>query len=408
VSIRRVLIGALVLGAAASGLVPATGAGAAQTVEIKVGGVSTLNFYPGLDAGAKARFARANKDHEVPGAKFTFIGTKDDGGDGTRNLQLAQGLVQKDKVFAVLPVATAGLLPQSSDYLKNAGVPFLGWGYTPGFCNNDFGFGFNGCLVNAKWLNTSVSEPAISLTGKPGSQIQFGDQADDVDAGRLGNRQYVALFKKAGAKIVYDKSNMPPEGVTDYSPWVRETLAQNPNVFYENGNFPNVVGLTAALRSAGYKGISMNFVAYVPGLLGSDSQTAAALDGSYVNTQVPPQEEQSPAIKQVEKDLKAIGEKPFISLGTSISYWSADVLIQMLKAAAKKSPQNLSSSAKAVAAVNQGFTYKPALPGGIGEMTYPKAHQQPVPCAAVLKVDAATKSYVPSEKFKCYSVIPAG
>ena len=69
-----------------------------------------------------------------------------------RNLDIAKSLVQSDKVFAMLNVSTA-LLPATSDFLEQEKVPYIGWGFMPGYCGSKYGFGLNGCLngTTGKW-----------------------------------------------------------------------------------------------------------------------------------------------------------------------------------------------------------------------------------------------------------------
>ena len=109
----------------------------------------------------------------------------------------------------------------------------------------------------------------------------------------------------AGAEVVYNEHNMPLQ-TSDYTPFVQSLLDAEPNLVMVAVAFENVGGLTAALRGSGYEGDTVNFVGYLPGLLDASPQLAAALDGSYVNTQIPPQESQTPYILQVEDDLEAV------------------------------------------------------------------------------------------------------
>ena len=63
------------------------------------------------------------------------------------------------------------------------------------------------------------------------------------------------------------------------------------------------------MNASGYKGTNVNYVAYIPGLLGTSAQLAKAVDGSFVSSQIVPSEENTAYIKQVQSDLQASGAK---------------------------------------------------------------------------------------------------
>jgi branched-chain amino acid transport system substrate-binding protein len=184
---------------------------------------------------------------------------------------------------------------------------------------------------------------------------------------------------------------------------VQALLATNPNVVFVAVAFENVGGLSAALKAAGYKGVIMNFVGYLPGLLASSPQLAQALDGAYVNTQIPPQESQTPYILQFEKDLLAINAKngKFISFGAALAYMEADLVVQLLEAAGP----DLDTKTFDEAANGGSFVYKP-LEGGPGAMKYPADHFLPADCAAIVKIEGTEYKVV--EPFNCYEGFPTG
>src|SRR4029077_2459406 len=118
---------------------------------ITVEGVVTKTSQAGYsfadsDLGAKALFKEVNDAGGVNGRKINYLGAKDDAGDPSQGPGLARAIVQQDKAFAVVPVVSAVFQPT---YLVQQQIPFFGWGINPAFCNNDFGFGLNGCVVPA-------------------------------------------------------------------------------------------------------------------------------------------------------------------------------------------------------------------------------------------------------------------
>src|SRR5690606_21997364 len=135
------------------------------------------------------------------------------------------------EVFAVLPIASANFLPQSSDFLRDNQTLFMGWSITPGMCGNDYGFGWNGCLsahfsgLEGFMWNSSLVDPIIEIAGNPpadASGLTLAISADDNDAGRAGNPQYVALWEARGGTVVYNETNVTPGGASDYTPFVQE------------------------------------------------------------------------------------------------------------------------------------------------------------------------------------------
>ena len=391
---------------AAGGAATTTGGGSSSgevrgvtDTEIKIGGLGEATTYVGVEDGARARFERANREGGINGRTIDYVGFRDDGKDPGLDLDQTRKLIDDDGVFAVAPVITQFFLPQSSDLLAQNQVPFVGWGFMPGFCGNEFGYGFNGCLIGTDYVNSALVDPVLNAVGKPMADIRVAIQSGDDITGKSGSAQYESVIKARGAQVVYSEQNIPTDTqTTDYSPFVQEIIKSKPDVVYSSTRFSDVIGLTAALRQANYDGPVVNFVTYVPGLLEAQPDLAAALQGVWVNTQIPPSESNSPAVKQVAEDLTAIGKDPFVTLGASVGYWSADVLVQQLTAAGKDlTPETFQ-------AAMQNFTYTP-LEGGIGPVSYPKDQTAPTPCSALVEVK--DKAYVVLEPMQCYEAIPA-
>ncbi len=397
--------------AATGGTTGSTSSGTVRGVtdtEITIGGLSALTSpgggYTGADLGAKARFERVNAEGGINGRMINYVGVKDDGEDSTKNLDLARELVQQDDVFALAPVVGQGLLPASSDFLEENQVPFVGWGFMPGFCGTSFGFGFNGCITppDGNIINTSLAGTLVQALGL-GEGDTVAVQGYDAEGGKLGADILAAGFEKAGVTVVYKDTSMPTTDATDFTPFVQKIMesadGKPPTAVAMVSLFNNTVGLTGSLTAAGYEGATMNYLTYVPGLLESAPQVADAINGTYVNTQWLPQEFGGPAIEQIKTDLQAIGADTTIGFGTSIGYWSADVLVQMLQAVGPDlTPENFDK------VINGGWTYEPVGdPFGIGPVSYPQDHDQPTPCAALVQVDGT--EYKPVLPMTCYDIL---
>jgi branched-chain amino acid transport system substrate-binding protein len=370
---------------------------------IKIGGLAQAQNFAGMEDGIKAVVEKANKTC-IGGRKLEFVGLKDDGSDPQKNLDLAKQLVESDKVFAII-ATSAVLLPATTDYLNSKKVPFFGWGFMPGFCGKDsWGYGFNGCLSGfalktSTKTNGSLSEPVAKFLKKDADKMTLVIFNSDDDAGKFGDLQYSALFSKSQ---VLAKVNVPVQGAGDYTQFVNKVKETNPDAVMVSTDFVSGIKMKAALAAAGYKGVVYDYVTYIPGLLESSKDTAAALEGGYSVTQFPANEDNTAAIKQITEDLKASGSKvPFATQGASIGYWSTDLFRQMLVATAAKgdiTPDNFRK------VVEGGFESTP-VEGGLGKVKFPDGHLDPVPCAGVVQVKGG--KYVSAVPFACYNLLAA-
>ena len=245
------------------------------STSVTMGCVYTSADYAGYQAGIQARFNAVNSSGGINGRKLTLIPCKDDANSPQTNLQEVQQLVNQNNVFGVISL-TQNILPSSTNFLNSNQVPFYGWGFLPGFCNTRWGFGWNGCLTgNAETQSETpiaaiagnLAEAIIKASGMPASQVRLAVQSENTTSGQVGAAQYAALFNQLGSKVVYNKSDFPATGSPDVTPYVQAMMASNPNIIYISTPFANVGPMVAGLRAAGYKGISMDFTNYIPGLL---------------------------------------------------------------------------------------------------------------------------------------------
>jgi hypothetical protein len=146
----------------------------------------------------------------------------------------------------------------------------------------------------------------------------------------------------------------------------------------------------------------MNFVAYIPGLLDASKQLAQAIEGSYINTQIVPQEQQTDWVKQMETDLEASKAETgkFITFGGALGYAQANLWVAMLEAAGK----DLNTTTFDQAMNVDGITVDTSSSGGIGTATFPAQHFLPTDCAAIVKVEGG--KFVVAQDYDCYDSIP--
>lgn len=377
--------------------------------EITVQGIAPLTSagggYPGAELGAEARFQRANEEGGVHGRTINYLGTEDDNEDGDTNLDLVRKAVQQDEVFAVVPMLGAGFLPASSDFLNSEQVPSVGWGFMPGQCGapDSYGFGFNGCIQppGADLVNTSL---AAQIMAEVGDGATVAIVSDDTANSTEGLKTVEGAFRAEGGDVVYAKPNVPTSEQVDYTPFVQDVMTSNdggpPDLVVFNSLFANTVGITAGLRGAGFEGETLNYITYVPGLLDESPDTAAALEGSYVSTQFLPIEFGGSAIEQMVADIEAVDPEAQITLGAALTYWMADVFVQMLDGVG----EDLTAESFGEV-INGGWGYEPwGDPEGIGPIEFPAGHSEPAPCSALVQIEDG--DYEPIQPIECFENLP--
>jgi branched-chain amino acid transport system substrate-binding protein len=372
---------------------------------LKIGGVAQVGNFSGIEEGAKARIEKANETC-VQGHKLEWVGMRDDASDSQKNIDALRDLVENEGVFAVI-ATSANLTTPSTNYLAEKKVPYFGWGLMPGFCGADsWGYGFNGCLsgfaldalgaleLEGAQLNGSLTGPNAELLQKDLDEYTLVVLNSGDEAGALGDAQYSALW---GSDQLLAKESVPVQGVTDFTQYVNLIKQHNPDVVVVSVDFATAIKLKAAIIQSGYEGAVVDYVTYIPGLLDSSADTAAALEGGYSNSQFPASEDGGQATKDIAAALEAIGEAPFVTQGASIGWWSTDVMIQMLEDIdGDITPDSFRTLAES------GWEYEP-VEGGIGPISYPDGHTNPAPCAGLVKVEGG--KYVSAVEFQCYELL---
>jgi branched-chain amino acid transport system substrate-binding protein len=380
-----------------------------SATEIKVGGLGdSAAFFTEqtMGLGAQARFARANKTGELPGKrKINMVAWGDIKADSATSVQEERRLIEQEGVFAIVPnssVYTAAQVPNQRH------IPVFGFGIAPAYCSAlnapNYFFGFDGCVVppaSTKTVgdNTSLMIKAAKAEGiiKPGTKGRIAIIGPDNDAAKQAIAGFVASSKANGLAIAYAKASTPapPAVVGDYTPYVSQVLATNPDIIFSVGVFSDYVGLAKALQAASFKGM------YV--IPAADPQLAPAVGASYAQTNWGPNEAASttPAIKQMLDDFEAY--KPGTVPGNAmvIGWLAADQFI----AALKKAGKNLTT--EKLQQVASKMTYKEK--GLIGPTPYPKNRLYATPaCHAELKTDG--KTYTVIENYSCsskrYKIVP--
>jgi ABC-type branched-subunit amino acid transport system substrate-binding protein len=355
---------------------------------VSVAALVSNDIFGAAAKGAQARFDVENAKGGVNGRKIDMVEVGDDKFDPTTNIQEARRLVSQTKVFAVVPTVTVVL--GAGDYLKQQKVPFFGWGITAGFCDNEYGYGFTGCVAPAKpeYTNTYMVESSAKALKKPVKGLTVAVIAEDTDAAKSGVTTQQAAAESVGAKVVYAKGTVPapPATVGDFSPFVQDIMKSNGGnapdaVIMLLASIPSTLGLQAGLLQAGYKGPILNTQTY-------DSQLAAPSKGGSVYVQFGAFESAG-TVKGVQDMLdafKAATVQP--SVLAAVGYFSADMFIAALKKAGKA--LTVESFQKAAGTM----TYE--VKDTVGPTTFPLDFKAPTPCGSlVTSTGAAYELTVP-------------
>lgn len=359
---------------------------------LTVGGISQPAQWVGIDDGMNARIARFNAEGGIQGiTEIENLGIRDDGADADRSLALIRELVQQDNVFAVLPITPTATPPSAGDFLAEERVPFLGSGYAPVLCNNDYGFAYNGCAVPG--INEAPNEVAIEIFAEIAGTdsldgVKFAVTASADSTGPLFGDYYGEFLSGAGAEVVYNEANVPA-GATDMQPFVDAITASDPDIVIMVLGFAETLGLKAAMVANGFDGSLVDFATYVPGLLEQAPAIGTTLKSTYSLATSPILEEDTPYVAQMKADFEAAGLE-FTGFGSAQGYLAADLFIQMLEAVAP----NYDRFAEII---NEGFTSAPA-DGGI-VATFPEFHTAAPSCGGLVRVEGGAYSVISG--FRC-------
>jgi ABC-type branched-subunit amino acid transport system substrate-binding protein len=385
-------------GIAAASVKPASAASSAGPFVVSGEGENLLT--PGATLGFEAGIYRFNKAGGLDGRKIKYLGFLDDNFSSSGALTDVQQLVESDHVFAITPFNNEIATKDVSTFLAQNKTPLIGYGVTPPFDNNPWAWSIDGDY-EGKTPKGVVNNAVEKLLHKKASQLKYAVPGNDIASAASAVHQIVVGLEKAGSKVVYDQTNIAVIGTTNYAPYAEAIISSGANAVDMALGNSDVIGLTAALKAAGYKGSILNGVTYFPGQLASNPSEEATLQGSYISNQFPAGEDNTPATRQAIADLKAVGAPPYLTTGVSIGYWSAQLFIAMLKAtAAKVGGADKVTQQAMYRVVNAGFTYKDSLAGGLGSETFPQAESYVGECSGLLQVEGA--KFVDVSPYKCY------
>jgi ABC-type branched-subunit amino acid transport system substrate-binding protein len=379
-----------------------------SSAPIVIGGDGDVSLAAGISQGFQAGIVRFNKDGGLDGRKIKFVGFLDDGLNPNSNLTNARQLVENKGVMAIAPFDSEVAGGATGTYLANAKVPFVGWATDPAFSTTpQWGWGINGFQTNYQVIESSSPKQILAAMGdtKTPGNVKLAVIGINYASVITADNNVQAAATMFGMKVVYNKAPIAILGTTNYEPYAQAVVASGANALYEVLGSSDAVGLSAALKAAGWKGSIFNGVTYFPGQLANQPNEQAALNGVFVQNEFPANENKTPAVKQEEKDLTAVGAPPELTSGTSVGYWSAIVLEQMLRATLKSvgGNPNKVTGQTLEKTVNAGFTYTDPIAGGVGTEYFPTAETLPNGCSTMVRVSGS--KYVQSSPFQCLPVL---
>ncbi|GAA5054611.1 ABC-type branched-subunit amino acid transport system substrate-binding protein [Thermocatellispora tengchongensis] len=398
-------------GCAAEQRAGGTGTGAAGEAAgvtgtaVRVGGVLTKTSASGYstkdaEIGARARFERANAAGGVHGRKIEFVGAEDDNQDAAKGDAAAKKLVQRDKVFALVPVHAPNF--GGAVFLEQNGVPWFGWATGPQWCGTRTGFGYNGCLAPKTGAGSQTwwgHQMADLVGGSEGKTVYV--QTTDSSGSKYGGKTISQSFQAAGFTLVGLNSGLPAAAPPpDWLPYVNKIMTS------DAGGPPDIVvsiiagtkfntGLYAVLKKAGYKGLLTDATSYDVAIL-KDPATARALDGVIAAPMFEPFESSAPEITQLKADVEKVAPGAELTQHLAIGYWAADIFLKVLEQTGRDLTRE-----KFLATANGGFTYENA---GFGRISYPKDHSEPNGCGALVELEGG--AFKVARNMKCFANVP--
>ncbi|MEV4568431.1 ABC transporter substrate-binding protein [Nonomuraea sp. NPDC049419] len=397
----------LATGCAAQQQGGAAGGGAAGVTDatVRVGGVLTKTSASGYstkdaELGAKARFERANAEGGVHGRTIEFLGAEDDGQDAAKGDAAAKKLVQKDSVFALVPVHAPNF--GGAAFLEQQGVPWFGWATGPQWCGTKTGFGYNGCLAPKQGAGSQTwwgRQMADLLGGAEGKSVYV--QTSDSSGSKYGGTTISQSFTAAGFELAGVNSGLPAAAPPpDWLPYVNKIMTS------DDGGPPDVVvsviagtkfnvGLYSALKRAGYRGVLTDATSYDAAIL-KDPASAKALEGVIAAPMFEPFESDAPEVAQLRQDVEKVAPGTELTQHLAIGYWAADIFLDLLDKTGKELTRE-----RFLATANGSYVYENP---GFGRIEYPKDHSEPNGCGALVKLEGG--AFQVARNMRCFGNVP--
>jgi branched-chain amino acid transport system substrate-binding protein len=367
---------------------------------IRVGGIASESNplggkYADAFAGAKLYFDRVNADGGVFGKRIDVVGEYDDRIDGSLNKSYARRLVERDKVFAVIPIAS--LFFGGADYLADHDIPTFGWNINTEWSKGPSLFGEKGSFLCIRCGGPYLSWLAHEAGRSKAAILAYNvDQSRDCATG--SERGYEKYGKANGVELAFSDASLafgfPPGALAPDIDRIRREGVDLVSTCMD-GEASAKVG--RALRDAGLEAVQFLPNGYNAELI---EEFGDVLEGSYVAVQFVPIEEPDPpeGLQQFLDAMEQAGKKPNEN---ALAGWiNADLFVTGLRAAGEHFTR-----ASLVDAINAMDNY---TAGGIlAGIDWRKAHTQSNTsgCTAALQVQGGKLVPVfgqPGKPFVCF------
>jgi ABC-type branched-subunit amino acid transport system substrate-binding protein len=314
--------------------------------EIRVGGVASLTNPTGapLDStfdGVEAYFDLVNDAGGVHGRRLVLTSRRDDATAASRNLAQTRALVEQDKVFAVLPMASVQFT--AADYLAEHGVPTFGWNINAEWSKGPNLFGQRGSYTCFECPAPSLPFVAREIGAEKVGIIAYSaPQSRDCAVGVRNS------FERYGADLVFEDTSLP-FGFVELAADIRRMRTSGVQFVATCMDGNGSAKVARAIREA-----DLDIPLYLPN--GYDHefvrQNAADLEGSWVGALFVPFEEaeSSPGIRRFLDAMERAG-KTANELAL-VGWIGADMFVEGLKDAGPDFDR-----ASVVAAVNAVTDY---------------------------------------------------
>jgi len=356
---------------------------------IKIAVVKSGNVFQDVEIGVKARIFRLNENGGINSKKLEIVEVIDDSGSEETLKSAVEEIVDQD-IFALILLSTA-TSPAVTDILAENNLPFFGWGFTEGFCEpNKWGFGFNGCMnlatsaANNENLDTSSLRLLSIFYGRVPQVISI---TTSDSAGTAVTVQNETLWGDNLIKSLEFDDDISAAAILE------EVNSLGADVLLLSMGLETTVDIKRELID-NFSGMVVDDVTYLPGIL-QDFEMAAKLEGGYVFSQIPPQEEYRGATTEIMTGLSQIDGPQIYSQAISVGYWSTDLLVSILNSI--EGEINVKTFFEK--ANIEGYLYNPEFSGGPCPIQTALAHQGSSGGAALLQVRGGV--FRPVVNFNC-------
>jgi ABC-type branched-subunit amino acid transport system substrate-binding protein len=346
---------------------------------IRVGGVASVTnplggAYGDAFDGVKAYFEMINSQGGIYERDLELVAERDD--QLANNQQEIQGLLSRDNVFAVLPVATP--LFTGADLLVESGTPTFGWNINPEWGSENTPsppnlFGDKGsylCFTCAgplvPWLAREVGVERIGVLA-----YGISDQSKDCAQG-LQN----SFEEYPTAEVVFVDTSLA-FGVPDLSAQVSRMVDEDVDFVTTCMDNNGTLTLAREMRLQG-----LDAVQYLPNAYNHEfmEENAEFFEGSYVLTFFTPFEVRPKprGLKQFERWMKRTDGD--INENSMAGWLNADLFVAGLEAAGPEFTQQ-----SVIDAVNAMTDY--TARGLLAPVDWTVRHEVQAPCTVLSKVE---------------------